>query len=61
MKRMLLLLFFIPFTFFGQSKNILNGFKYAVLTEDSYLLKNKLNEIGIPSFYINERLPEDLI
>jgi len=61
MKRILLLLFFIPFIFFGQSKNILNGFKYAVLTEDSYLLKNKLNEIGIPSFYINERLPEDLI
>ena len=60
MKKLLLLLF-IPVICFGQSKKILNGFKYAIVLEDSYLLKNKLNEIGIPSFYANETLPKDLI
>lgn len=61
MKKLLFLLLFIPLITFGQSKSVLNGFKYAVIEKDSYLLKNKLIEIGIQAFNINEKLPEDLI
>ena len=60
MKKLLLLLF-IPVICFGQSKNTLNGFKYAVIEEDSYFLKNKLNEIGIQAFDSYEQLPDDLM
>ena len=60
MKKLILLLF-IPIVCFGQSKKILNGFKYAIVLEDSYLLKNKLNEIGIQAFDSNEQLPDDLM
>ena len=51
----------IPLVSLGQSKSALNGFKYAVIEEDSYFLKNKLNEIGIQAFDSYEQLPDDLM
>lgn len=61
MKKLLLILMLIPLVSLGQSKSAPNGFKYAVIEEDSYFLKNKLNEIGIQAFDSDEQLPDDLM
>jgi len=61
MRKLLFFLLLVPMVSFGQLKSSLNGYKYAVLRIDSYLLIQQLKTIGIKAYYSNEELPNDLV
>jgi S1-C subfamily serine protease len=59
MKKLLLLIFLIPFFTISQSN--LNAYKYVILDGDThYSLENVLNEIGLQTLFSNETVPEEL-